>query len=631
MNLISEVQRAGETVKENPEGPLYQVDENSTSNVSNPHKIDPTKPHSFQVDTDKLDELKEQLGAQTQEIRDELSAEIAKLEALIEKYSLNNYLQDKIDEEIERRIEKAKKESKDVQKDIDRASTLLSGLGNEYNDFVSGISNELIAKFNSKIDPKLVEAQAKLKKANANLATAATALNGAKFIAGGMPAGLVVTKAKKKKKKGDKDGNGISTDLTGGLASPGGSTSAPPTPPKNHQILVNFRPHSGWRGEFGFDWFRVGDTALFGDNKYEDIVSKQYKDAAHTILETDGNEYKGNFKKDPTKLALLKKLYNPFSPSWATTDASGNKVPEDQYVPWLSIYKSKLAKLTLLVDVQEPADYLEFETNPNFTITPNKISSPKGTNTSSVYADQLNITILCSNEFKKDQTIILNAFKKDPSGVLEKIEVGKINVWANHSSKQKKIKVLFVEVKTPELKAMGGENTGSSTADKIRMTRYLNQAMINLDSNSTKITLDMSNDPDFSQFEFFGQLKTESTIQPKYYIHQLLEDRIKSKYRNLYKNHFKAYYFAEPAGGTAGYSIFNSNFVVVYAGASHQTGAHEFFHSFGIEHSFSNGADFTYQYAKTSNLLDYSHRLPGRYNDRYSLRYWQWVKANANV
>jgi len=27
-------------------------------------------------------------------------------------------------------------------------------------------------------------------------------------------------------------------------------------------VIVNFRPNSSWKGEFEFDWLRVGDTAL---------------------------------------------------------------------------------------------------------------------------------------------------------------------------------------------------------------------------------------------------------------------------------------------------------------------------------------------------------------------------------
>ncbi len=78
------------------------------------------------------------------------------------------------------------------------------------------------------------------------------------------------------------------------------------------EVVLNFRPENTWKGEFGFDWLRTGDTSLFGDNKYEDIVSKQYKEAAFTNLETNQNKYKGHFKKDPAQFEKLKKKYGTF-------------------------------------------------------------------------------------------------------------------------------------------------------------------------------------------------------------------------------------------------------------------------------------------------------------------------------
>ncbi|MBQ4820625.1 PAAR-like protein [Aquimarina sp. MMG016] len=211
LDILSGIRDAGTVLTENPENAPFQVNANSDSSIFDTHSVTTRAPHQTTSLSDRIDGLTNQLSAQTQEIRDELSSEIADLEALIERYSLNNYLQQKIDDELDRRIKKAEKESAELQTDMDRASTLLSGLGNEYNDFVTGFSDQIIAKFNSEVDPRLVEAQEKLKTANANLSTAATGLNGAKFIAGGLPAGLVVTKAKPKKKKGDKEGVGNGT------------------------------------------------------------------------------------------------------------------------------------------------------------------------------------------------------------------------------------------------------------------------------------------------------------------------------------------------------------------------------------------------------------------------------------
>ena len=50
------------------------------------------------------------------------------------------------------------------------------------------------------------------------------------------------------------------------------STAPVATPPATtqvcstcNQVVVQFRPHSAYEGEFGFDWLRIGDTAMYGD------------------------------------------------------------------------------------------------------------------------------------------------------------------------------------------------------------------------------------------------------------------------------------------------------------------------------------------------------------------------------
>jgi len=74
---------------------------------------------------------------------------------------------------------------------------------------------------------------------------------------------------------------------------------------------------------------------------------------------------------------------------------------------------------------------------------------------------------------------------------------------------------------------------------------------------------------------------------------------------------------------------------VVFKSANDQTAIHELLHNFNLTHSFANSeasanAEFTYEYTKTDNLLDYSHH-PNNNSKRRSLWYWQWIKANNSV
>nr|WP_294787507.1 hypothetical protein [uncultured Flavobacterium sp.] len=78
---------------------------------------------------------------------------------------------------------------------------------------------------------------------------------------------------------------------------------------------------------------------------------------------------------------------------------------------------------------------------------------------------------------------------------------------------------------------------------------------------------------------------------------------------------------------------FKDKFVVLFLIKNDQTAAHEFLHSFNLPHSFTNeegnsNAMFTYKYATTENILDYSHHIP---QTRYSLWKWQWQKANESL
>ncbi len=402
------------------------------------------------------------------------------------------------------------------------------------------------------------------------------------------------------------------------------------------KVITYFRPNDTWKGEFGFDWIRMNDTKLFGDNKYENIVSKQYKDSAYTQLEKNSNVYKGYFKKDPTQFKKLKKKYNSFGIPWATTNAKGNKTPEDYLIPWMSMYKNQEVKIKTVVDIREKGDYLEFEDNPNFMITPKTIdiSGKKGK-----IKPKDEITIKCLTEFAKDETIVIHACQKDANGKITKMVSGKITVWANDTTKQKEKKVVFVQIKTPSLSIGEGEKISDASDEKDRIERYLKQALIKLHPDSDIIDLDLSINKEFLNFITSSKVSSKNT-KDKSALDTFLKKQLSDTFKKKYDNHFKAFYFAErgqgSTGGINGYSRNGSDFVVVFVTANNQTAAHEFLHALNLAHSFANSeaskhAKFTYQYAKTENLLDYTHRIPGHANDRCGLWYWQWVKANNSI
>lgn len=208
--------------------------------------------------------------------------------------------------------------------------------------------------------------------------------------------------------------------------------------------------------------------------------------------------------------------------------------------------------------------------------------------------------------------------------------------WANDATKQKKKKVVFVEIKT-KLSTSASTNTANASSEKDRINKYLNQALIELHPDSEIIELDLSTDPDFTQFISSQKISKRSTTDRT----KKLKDFLKGKLDAKYSTYFKAFYFAEngkPSSGSgnlSGYSQANADYVVVFKSANDQTAAHEFLHSFNLTHSFANSeasanAEFTYEYRKTDNLLDYSHHTDNN-NKRCALWYWQWVRANNSI
>ncbi|MGO3184485.1 MAG: type VI secretion system tube protein TssD [Aequorivita sp.] len=423
------------------------------------------------------------------------------------------------------------------------------------------------------------------------------------------------------------------------------------------KVLANFRPESSWKGDFGFDWIRTGDTSLFNDsnsNKFDKIVSKQYKDSAHIILEKDPNASGGYFKKDPTLLQDLKDMYKPIDISWKkSTDSSGNQVYEKHYTEWLSLKNGETATVLIHIDVTEKGDYLEFDDNPNFTITPKKIdiSGKRGTK-------KLNdvITIECINEFTTDEEIVVKAYIEE---LEEGVVAGKVNVWANDAAKHKQKKVVFVQIKTPPISTRRKEKANASN-EELRFNTYLNQAYIELHADSIIVDLDLSNDTDFTRFLKTNKInnigvavpavpatstKPAKPAIPRQYLKEYLKLKLADIDNDKYANYFKAFFFAEdgyhPSGNVlGGFSDPGEGYVVVFKSANHQTAAHEFLHSFSLPHSFTNkeatnsaNAECTYEAMKTDNLLDYSHNIASKpnNNNRCSLYYWQWKIANNSL
>ncbi len=379
---------------------------------------------------------------------------------------------------------------------------------------------------------------------------------------------------------------------------------------------------------------------LFHDVPFERIVAYQYYDYEFTKIVDHSkpdnlNMHSGQFKQDEKMLNELKALYKPYTIPWKTTKnpKTGKAKAEEYFIPWLSILKDKEVKITFIAEMKEEADYLEFSPSDYFTFTPNRIDI-KGKK--SVALDEEDIIIKCIKEFENDQTIELKAFKKNVKGETMEAIAGNISVWANDISKQKEKDVVFIEIKTPEIN--GKKNKPIVDNEKVNINHYLRQAYIKLSDQSDIVELDISTDKDFYNFVTNNEIDKEKRfggLDLEIY----LKTKLKVRYGDKYNNHFKAFYFAETGHkgrgeSLGGYSAENADFVIAFGSRDNQTAVHEFLHSMGLGHTFTNKytdskALFTYMYQMTDNLMDYTERESR--NKRCSLYYWQWKIINKSI
>jgi Domain of unknown function (DUF4280) len=418
-----------------------------------------------------------------------------------------------------------------------------------------------------------------------------------------------------------------------------------PPPELLAKCIVHFRPNVSWRGEdFGFDWFRTGDTSLLttdkkpypGDLSYEKIVGNHYDpEYKNMIAVHDNPNFK--FKVNPELYNKLKRVYRPHIIPWKTTE-------KEYFVPWLSLYPTKIAKLSIVLDIEEAPDVLRFEPNPNFKITPNEFAA----NGKGKLTIPINITIECLKEFDSDQTIVLNAVKNGA-----KLVAGKINVWSNEASKQKKAKLLFLKVILPPMSNPTKSEIPDISDQKDLFNKYLKQAYV--ESNPNEEVLDLSTDKNFLTGGVYNMGGKVAAIYNDYkmapkdfealevYLYKKLKAqlaKVDKTLENKYAGHSKFIYIKESGGqvradGTlfpnGGYA--SGNGVMVFKGAPQNVAAHEFMHYVGMPHSFDNlnfsqNAKYTYQFCETDNVMDYSHSK-GKLT--FSTWKWQWEITNNNT
>ncbi|NEN23563.1 hypothetical protein G3O08_08625 [Cryomorpha ignava] len=371
------------------------------------------------------------------------------------------------------------------------------------------------------------------------------------------------------------------------------------------EVHVYFRPHSGYNGEFGFDWMRTGDTGHNGDDWYKNIVGR-YREPSTGALEqvyTTGVFTKGNsdYSSLTREYELLK---HPTRPNDFYSVAIVNLLP------------GKVAKFSLKVEVKNAVSKIEFKFDSAFF----NLNITELAETSIGKRSLKNhLEVTCVQEFSSDQKIEILA-----DGQF----AGKLIFKANDKAKRYTADFVMVKVWT-DINATGTPNKAAPSGREDELKKYLNQAFVN-PSHISK-SLNLSNDSTFNtNYSSGGKIKNAGSDALLDHIIKKFEDKYGAA---KYSKHYKLFFINEDAGGLYGrsYGIGGANrAVVVYKkGFADSTLAHETLHAMGLYHSFDNDGKFTFEKNKTDNIMDYSDiAVPPL--DVISTWQWQWPLIRKN-
>ena len=467
----------------------------------------------------------------------------------------------------------------------------------------------------------------------------------------------------------------------------------PPTPDMilDAKCIVQFRPRNSWKGKFGFDWFRIGDTNLQGDENYDNLIG-QYYDKSPSDITSDKNRNSNSwttfFQVDPQptrhsgldKLKKLKALYGEYSYS-LENDASGTPVNKKYYKPVIALFPRIVdpadSKKTLESGEAELKILLEFQKVNGNIVKPDKVvfemdntlmdaSHPLVTiDKHTILKKDLNnkedIKITCLADFASDKEIKVWAITLDETGKQKtKLFAGILKMIA--PSKRITKEVVIVRI-------LNSAGTGSRKNLDL-FERNLKQALISVNitekaldksgamkdvlldlRTATKNHLNINFDTEFNVKD--GNIVSEEWYPPNNLrLQEYLKIELELKYPGQFTNHFKLFFLynmcdlveVKDASGntlqsqsTLGFSSLNTDFGVMFKNHDTITIGHECMHGLGLQHSFY-GNNYLYKALKTDNIMDYSHneinKVTGATStvlERVSTWYWQWDILNPNI
>ncbi|KDR50666.1 hypothetical protein [Hoylesella loescheii] len=367
------------------------------------------------------------------------------------------------------------------------------------------------------------------------------------------------------------------------------------------KVIVQFRTSGSYKGKYGFDRIRMGDSGRPGDTWYANIMGNKHTSKNEVIVDKTMRVYDYY----ASRMFSTKRFVIP----WKTQ----GKRPFMYISPVMTLRKGASAKLTLKVEVKEPAVKMEYQCQTSGIFQLSKDTIPtlgKGKHT---LPDELVVT--CLKEFSRDQDIKVYAYDEDNVKHL----AGKLIVKANDKKHQRTINVAVVRVLFKEKETFPDI---SSSVTKLR--NILGQAYVKIDDHTVSLNIEqaLTNKETSKYFTPKGWIHSSSLSSGDLY--SFLNAELSKKFPKFNK-YFKLYYINRkcvddtsgkemPLYGRAR-NLFSLEVIISFNGLNDNTAVHELLHCIGLPHSFSKISvsyfDVAFKNDLTDNIMDYSDMHSG--------------------
>ena len=423
------------------------------------------------------------------------------------------------------------------------------------------------------------------------------------------------------------------------------------------QVCVQFRPNKDYCGEFGFDWFRIGDcerkvpvqtkdnseskgnsqTKASSETKGNGETNADGKTAggSRTVFDIRYDTIMGYYHETgfiPDDHAWQRFMWQEYSPLYIIPWKKQNKEKDYVYAPpVMTLLKGRSADLVLNMEVNQKAKELRYEYDKKlFQLdkTTAKVLD-KGLH---INGDTIRIT--CIEEFGENKSIEIYAYDEEGNKTL----AGKLLVLANDAKHRRRIDVVLVRVRckinsdTTVLPTIPGENS----IRKATLMKFFTQCYV--EANIEECVLNLSDEKHIKEFmAYVATIKTGNVLDMtrveigethNYLSEQINNNPDTSKYNEYYKIFLideDCFNVKRDVYGQA--KDRNTKEVIVFRkGLNDNTCVHELFHALGLRHPFDKLNKYIFKKFTTDNVMDYSDIGPLKIPVIATWRYqWEYL------